>query len=77
MTTQKDEQDSSERPSEKTRRIRLTRDGLIFAVGLLGIVHQTLLVESDRPTLLLLFGAMIGLPAFLRLDEKKSSNNEK
>ena len=49
---------------------RLGRDALIFLVGLGGIVHETLFAASERPTLLLLFGAMIGLPAFLRLDEK-------
>lgn len=63
--------------SARTRRkrgVRLTRDGVIFVVGLLGIIHQTLVVEADRPTLLLLFGAMIGLPAFLRLDDRKNKD---
>lgn len=64
--------DSKKSPGRRKRRIRLTRDGAIFVVGLLGIIHQTLVVHTDRPTLLLLFGAMIGLPAFLRLDDKKN-----
>jgi hypothetical protein len=54
------------------RRGKLTRDGVIFIFGLGGIIHETLFSHSERPTLLLLFGAMIGLPAFLRLDEKKN-----
>jgi hypothetical protein len=46
------------------------RDGILFVVGLLGIAHQTLVAQEPDPTLLLLFGAMIGLPGFLRKDEK-------
>lgn len=49
---------------------RITQKGVLFAVGLLGVAHETLVSEADRPTLLLLFAAMIGLPAFLRQDEK-------
>lgn len=64
--------DPKKSPGQRKRRLRLTRDGVIFVVGLLGIIHQTLVVHTDRPTLLLLFGAMIGLPAFLRLDDKKN-----
>lgn len=50
--------------------VRFTRDGVLFLVGLAGIIHETLLSDSDRPTLLLLFAAMVGLPAFLRQDER-------
>lgn len=49
---------------------RFTQKGVLFVVGLLGVIHETLVSEADRPTLLLLFAAMIGLPAFLRQDEK-------
>lgn len=50
---------------------RISRDGILFAAGLLGIGYETILKGGDRPTLLVLFGAMVGLPAFLRTDEKK------
>ena len=50
---------------------RVTRNTVLFVVGLLGVAHETLLNEADRPTLLLLFAAMIGLPAFISQDEKK------
>jgi hypothetical protein len=63
------------RPKKARRkrwRVKLTRDFTIFLVGLGGIVHETFFEEQDRPTLLILFAAMIGLPAFLRLDEKRS-----
>lgn len=54
------------------RGLRLSRDGVLFVVGLLGIIYETLVTGGDRPTLLVMFGAMVGLPAFLRSDEKKA-----
>lgn len=50
---------------------QITRATVLLVVGLLGIAHETLVREADRPTLLLLFGAMVGLPAFLGRDEQK------
>ena len=41
------------------------RSAFLFALGTLGIAHETLLSNIDRPSLLILFAAMIGLPAFL------------
>ncbi len=43
---------------------------MLFGVGLLGVAHETLVSKADRPTLLLLFAAMIGLPAFINKDAK-------
>jgi hypothetical protein len=43
----------------------------LFVTGLLGILHETFISGVDRPGLLVLFGAMVGLPAFLRNDERK------
>ena len=50
--------------------VNIARDTVLFVVGLLGVAHETLLRSADRPTLLLLFGAMIGLPAFISKDAK-------
>jgi hypothetical protein len=51
-----------------------TRDLILFAVGLSGVLALTLTwILGDRspdPQLILLFTAMMGLPAFLRSDEK-------
>lgn len=44
---------------------------ILFLGGLAGTVHETLLVQNDRPTLLILFAAMMGLPAFLAPTEKE------
>lgn len=51
----------------------LIRDLVLFLGGLAGVGHETLLVHAERPTLLILFAAMMGLPAFLRSDDKKET----
>lgn len=63
---------------EVRRRLpRITRDTLMFSVGLIGVVHETAAIWvadqtfGERPVLLGVFVAMMGLPAFLHLDEKK------
>lgn len=69
-----DVDDANAKPVERQPRrwkLKLTRDAVIFAVGVGGIIHETLFTQSDRPTLLILFAAMIGLPAFLRFDENR------
>lgn len=53
-----------------------TRDGVLFLSGLVGIAHETLVAKSERPTLLFAFMAMVGLPAFLRADEKSKETPE-
>lgn len=52
------------------RRFRITRDGILFVTGLLGIIYETLISRGDNPSLLIIFGAMCGLPAFLKADER-------
>lgn len=42
-----------------------TRNGILFTAGLLGVAHETLLEHFQRPTLLILFAAMMGITAFL------------
>ncbi len=43
----------------------LNRNIVLFTGGLAGVGHETLLTHAERPTLLILFAAMMGLPAFL------------
>ena len=50
------------------------RDFLLFIGGFLGVAYETLLEQVDRPALLALFGGMMGLPVFLRRDERESRN---
>lgn len=56
--------------SKKSWLFRISRDTVLFIAGLAGIAHEALTRGAERPTLLILFGAMVGLPAFLRTDEK-------
>lgn len=44
----------------------LIRDIGLFLGGLTGVAHETILSKAERPTLLILFAAMMGLPAFLQ-----------
>lgn len=46
------------------------RSSLMFFVGLGGVLHEAILRTVDRPTLLMLFGGMMGLPAFFSKDTK-------
>lgn len=54
---------------------KFLRDIILFLGGLAGVAHETIFEASADPTLLLIFGAMMGLPAFLRNDENKSNGN--
>lgn len=67
---------SSPVPRRPGWRIRITRDLVLFTAGLAGIVYETVFEDIDRPVLLLLFGAMVGLPAFLRVDEARAKGQD-
>lgn len=41
------------------------------AVGLAGIVHETVIVDVERPALVALFGSLVGLPAALAADRAR------
>lgn len=44
---------------------------ILFVTGMGLIVNEAVLREGpERPTLLVLYAGMVGLPAFLRRDEK-------
>lgn len=75
MTPDKDDVDQV-KVAKRRWKIRLTRDALIFYTGWAGILHQTLIANSDRSSLLILFGAMIGLPTALRLDEWRKDKDK-
>lgn len=54
----------------KPETVRAIRDATLFIGGLLGVVHEAFFTNFDRPGLLVLFAAMMGLPAFLRTNGK-------
>ena len=53
----------------------ITRDVVLFVAGLLGILHELLIhVGPERPYLLAVLAAMMGLPLFLRADERNGKD---
>lgn len=57
----------------RRRRKHLTigRDSILFIVGLGLTVNEGLFQKTERPSLLVLYGAMMGLPAFLQADARR------
>lgn len=51
---------------------RVVRDIVLFIAGLVGVFHEMLVRDEVRAELLMIFGAMLGLPLFLRSDEARS-----
>lgn len=60
-----------------SKKLRFTRDGVLFVVGLAGIAHETVVMNAERPSLLVLFAGMVGLPAFIRKDERGKTEDTK
>ena len=61
------------------RRWRLSlagwRDATLFLTGLGLLIHELVIRQGpERPTVLLLLAGILGVPAFLRADEKRSSS---
>lgn len=49
---------------------KVARDILLFFGGMIGVANEAFFQATTDPTLLILFGAMMGLPAFLRRDDE-------
>lgn len=50
----------------------VTRDTVLFTTGLALIVNEAVLRSGpERPTLLVLYAGMVGLPAVLRADDRR------
>jgi hypothetical protein len=52
-------------------RRRNIRSTVLFVFGLAGFAHETLMAHGERPTLLVVFAAMAGLPKILSIDEQR------
>ena len=57
------------------RRVTFTRDSVLFVCGLIGILHETVVRDIDRPYLLFVFAGMMGLPIVYRKDEKDQARS--
>ena len=67
------DQEADALTTEQRRRLRLSRDSVIFLLGVAGIIYETVGGGGERPTLIILFGACLGLPAFLHADARLKS----
>jgi hypothetical protein len=56
-------------------RLRVTRDGVLFVTGLLGVIYEAA-SGLERINLLLIYAGMMGLPAFMNKDEKDKAAKE-
>lgn len=66
---------SADEPKKRASRGKITRDLLLFLIGLGGVVHEVFFSTTDRPFLLILLGSLVGLPAMIRLDEFRKSGD--
>lgn len=74
MTAPADEQAAN--PGRRAPKI--TRDLVLFTAGLGLTVNEAVVRNgTERPSLLVLFAAMMGLPALLRYDESRRNGNGK
>lgn len=64
------------RPSSRSRWwSKITRDVILFAVGLALTIHEGLKDPPHDPSLLVLYAGMMGLPAIFRFDEIRRRDN--
>lgn len=55
----------------RQRRIRFTRDSILFALGCGILLHETVISQLERPQTLLVGLALAAGPKFLRMDEAR------
>lgn len=61
-------------PRQHRRRVsqvRITRDLVLFLIGVAGIVWSTVIEQVDRPYLLAIFAGCVGLPTYLATAAKR------
>lgn len=51
--------------------VKIVRDMALFVLGAIGFVHELISTGSERPQILILTAAMMGLPVIIRGDEKR------
>lgn len=56
--------------SKPSRRVRFTRNGLLFVMGAFGWIHEVLDSGTERITIIVACFALMGVPFFLGRDEK-------
>lgn len=51
--------------------VKIGRDSLIFLLGAYAFIHELTRTGSERPQILIMSAAMMGLPLIIRGDEKR------
>lgn len=67
--------------TRRTRRGNLvafiTRDRAIFSVGLVGAINEVFIRSGpERPTILAFLAGMMGLPVFLKWDDRSTKGDD-
>lgn len=59
-------------PSEWVQKLHVTRDTLLFIIGAVVFLHEAFIpaTQAERPTILFLSAAMMGLPLILRAEDR-------
>jgi hypothetical protein len=70
LSPEDNQENGKDEKIRKSKRKTLTRDQILFATGLVGVVHEMFFTSLERPTLLIVFAAMMGLPFLLRANGK-------
>lgn len=52
------------------------RDGVLFVVGIAGIINELFVVAGPRPSALLFLGSLVGLPFVLQADERRRKDGD-
>lgn len=61
----------------KAIKAKISRDTILFLGGLSGLVYETISGGQEKPTLIIAFVGMLGLPLFIRNDEDKKPDKKK
>jgi hypothetical protein len=56
--------------------VKLFRDMALFLLGAAAFIHELLRTGAERPQILILTAAMMGLPVIIRGDEKRQEVKE-
>lgn len=55
---------------------RITREHVTFAIGATGLAWETLFEKGERPTLVMVFGALLGLPVWTKVDRAAAAKRQ-
>jgi len=60
----------------RKKHLTISRDTLLFVVGLALTINEGLFRKAERPSLLILYGAMMSLPAYLQAATTRKAKKE-